>query len=81
MADPQLQKATEAGAQQQQQQGAQQKKEVTELLQKFGGFSAIKGIIFIMGWMVIICCVGIILAAPKDEPQKAAETASETEGE
>ena len=27
MADPQLQKATEAGAQQQQQQGAQQKKE------------------------------------------------------
>ena len=45
MADPQLQKATEAGAQQQQQQGAQQKKEVTELLQKFGGFSAIKGII------------------------------------
>ena len=45
MADPQLQKATEAGAQQQQQQAAQPKKEVTELLQKYGGFSAIKGMI------------------------------------
>ena len=40
--------------------------------------SAIKGIIFIMGWMVIICCAGLILAAPKDEPAKIAEA---TEGE
>ena len=40
--------------------------------------SAIKGIIFIMGWLVIICCIGLILAAPKDEPAKIAEaTASE----
>ena len=43
--------------------------------------SAIKGIIFIMGWMVIICCVGLILAAPKDEPAKIAGPAAGTEGE
>ena len=43
MADPQLQKATEVKVEQQGQQ--QTKKEVTELLQQFGGFSAIKGII------------------------------------
>ena len=43
MADPQLQKATEVKVEQQGQQ--QSKKEVTELLQQFGGFSAIKGII------------------------------------
>lgn len=42
--------------------------------------SAIKGIIFIMGWLVIICCVGLILAAPKDEPAKIAKSAG-TEGE
>ena len=45
MADPQLQKAAQVEGQQQQQQGQQQKKEVTELLQKFGGFMAIKGMI------------------------------------
>ena len=45
MADPQLQKAAQVEGQQQQQQAQQQKKDVTELLQKFGGFSAIKGII------------------------------------
>lgn len=42
--------------------------------------SAIKGIIFIMGWMVIICCAGLILAAPKDEPAKITEAAA-PEGE
>ena len=45
MADPQLQKAAQVEGQQQQQQGQQQKKEVTDLLQKFGGFMAIKGMI------------------------------------
>ena len=45
MADPQLQKAAEAKVEQQQQGQQQSKKEVTELLQQFGGFSAIKGII------------------------------------
>lgn len=43
--------------------------------------SAVKGIIFIMGWMVIICCAGLILAAPKEEPAKIAEAAAGTEGE
>ena len=43
--------------------------------------SAVKGIIFIMGWMVIICSVGLILAAPKEESAKLAEAAPETEGE
>lgn len=43
--------------------------------------SAIKGIIFIMGWMVIICCAGLILAAPKEEPAKIAGAAAGTEGE
>ena len=43
--------------------------------------SAIKGIIFIMGWLVIICCAGLILAAPKDEPAKSAEAPAGTEGE
>lgn len=43
MADPQLQKAAEVKVEQQAQQ--QSKKEVTELLQQFGGFAAIKGII------------------------------------
>lgn len=42
--------------------------------------SAINGIVFIMGWLVIICCVGLILAAPKDKPEVAAQ-AAETEGE
>ena len=45
MADPQLQKATEAQVAQNQQGQQQSKKEVTELLKQFGGFSAIKGII------------------------------------
>ena len=45
MADPQLQKAAEAKVEQQQQGQQQSKKEVTELLQQFGGFAAIKGII------------------------------------
>ena len=45
MSDPQVQKAAQVEGQQQQQQGQQQKKEVTELLQKFGGFMAIKGMI------------------------------------
>jgi hypothetical protein len=45
MADPQLQKATEAQVAQNQQGQQQSKKEVTELLKQFGGFSAVKGII------------------------------------
>lgn len=43
--------------------------------------SAVKGIIFIMGWMVIICCAGLILAAPKEEPAKIAGASAGTEGE
>ena len=43
--------------------------------------SAVKGIIFIMGWMVIICSVVMILAAPKEESAKLAEAPAETEGE
>ena len=43
MEDTKLQKSSEVVVEQQQQ--AQQKKEVGDLLQKYGGFSAIKGII------------------------------------
>lgn len=43
--------------------------------------SAINGIIFIMGWLVIICCVGLILAAPKDKVEAPKAAVSGTEGE